>query len=210
MTRRIASAISKVFHPIFSPILAFVITALATRTGAIYSYHQLLLIFATISLLTVGLPTLAIVFLKWVGLITHLELGNRSERLLPLIISAIFVWGSSSLLYKIHYPISLVIFFRLSVILVLIATFITLFWKISLHGLGWGIITSIAFIVTGLNDNSYYLIFPITIIISGIVASARLYMGAHTPSQVYAGYALGFVGMFIGVLYQALLISYLL
>ncbi len=208
--RQSASTISRIFHPMFLPLLAFIITALATRTYVIYSNHQLLLITSAIILITIGLPVLVIVFLKWIGLVTHIELNNRSERILPLIICSIFVWGCSELLYKIHYPISLVIFFRLAVILILIATFVTLFWKISLHGLGWGTLTSIAFIVAGLNGGSLFFIFPLTIFISGIVTSARLYMGAHTPTQIYTGYVLGIVGMLVGVVFQSSLMNFLL
>lgn len=208
--RRVASAISKVFHPIFSPLMAFVIIAISVNASAIYSYHQLMLIFLTIGLLTVVFPSLVVLFLKWMGLISHYELSRRSERILPLIVGAIFVWGCSSFLFKIHFPISLTIFFRLAVILILLATFITLFWKISLHALGWGILTAITLIVFGLRPSDYFFLFPIFLFISGVVSTARLYMGVHSPAQIYSGYALGFIGMFLGLVYQVAILTYLI
>jgi membrane-associated phospholipid phosphatase len=38
------------------------------------------------------------------------------------------------------------------------------------------------------------------VLISGLTTPARLYLNAHTPSQVYVGYATGFIIVFLGVL----------
>ena len=208
--RRIASAISKIFHPIFSPLLAFLITAVGTKVSVFYRFEQMAYIFAVIFIVTVVFSMLSVIFLKWVGLVSHLEVNVRSERILPLIIGSIFIWGCSAFLNKIHYPISLVLFFRLAVILIVMGTFITLFWKISLHALGWGMLSAISLVINGLNGNSYFFIFPLILLISGIVASARLYLGAHNPMQIYCGYVLGFVGIIFGIAYQSILIHILL
>ncbi len=42
----------------------------------------------------------------------------------------------------------------------------------------------------------------VSVILAGIVSSARLYLNAHTPHEVYAGVVLGFAVCF-GILYFA-------
>ena len=45
--------------------------------------------------------------------------------------------------------------------------------------------------------------FIISILVSGVVGSARLYLKSHSASQVYAGFAVGF--MLVVIMYSILL-----
>ncbi|MBK8663664.1 MAG: hypothetical protein IPN18_18460 [Ignavibacteriales bacterium] len=42
-----------------------------------------------------------------------------------------------------------------------------------------------------------YLLILISIVIAGVVGSARLFLKAHTREQVYSGYLLGFLSQLI-------------
>ena len=206
--RNFARNISKIFHPIFLPLIAFLL--IATEIYVNYSALQLFIIIGIILLLTIVFPIIVILFLKWVGLISQLELNDKSERIAPLMLSVIFIWGCSELLYRFNFPITLILFFRYASIIIVIATFITLFWKISMHALGWGILSAIALILFGFRDTPYFFLFPMIILISGLVSSARLYLNAHTQTQIYCGYSLGFFGMLIGLFYQSIIINHIL
>jgi len=78
-----------------------------------------------------------------------------------------------------------------------LALIITFFWKISLHMAGISgvigglLILSIKF---GLGISPFLLI---AIVAAGFVASARLYLNAHNPSQIFVGFAIGFIPMII-------------
>lgn len=208
--RKIARNISRIFHPTFSPLLAFFLTLIATDISSNYSPYQLLVIGAIITVLTIILPLSVVLFLKWVGLVTQIELNDKSERIAPLMISVIFIWGCSELLYRYNFPITLILFYRLASILIVIATFITLFWKISMHALGWGILSAIALILFGFRETPYFFIFPLVILISGVVSSARLFLNAHTQTQIYSGFTLGLFGMLIGLFFQSMIINHIL
>ncbi len=208
--RELAHLFSKIFHPVFSPIWLFLIVSIGVQAFVLYSLVQMVYIFSIVSFLAVGMPILVILFLKWVGLISHLELNNRTERILPLVVGALFVWGASSFLHRINFPITMIMLLRLSVIVLVIATFITMFWKISLHALGWGVVSSVAFMMVGLTGSGYFFIFPITLFIAGLVATSRLYLGAHSPTQIYCGFGLGFIGLFTGVYFQAFWINFII
>jgi membrane-associated phospholipid phosphatase len=73
-------------------------------------------------------------------------------------------------------------------------------WKISIHMLGMG---SIVGLLVGLTMRYQSALLPIIlsiIIVSGLVGYARLRLDAHTPGQVYAGFALGVLVMLGAVL----------
>ena len=84
--------------------------------------------------------------------------------------------------------------------LVVVATVITVYYKISIHSLAlWGIIG----IILPLNKSSDQglLLVPtvIVILIAGLVMSSRLLLDTHTPREVMFGGMLGFAMGFIGV-----------
>ncbi|MDQ4141322.1 MAG: hypothetical protein M3142_12475, partial [Bacteroidota bacterium] len=79
---------------------------------------------------------------------------------------------------------------------------ISYFWKISAHSVGMG--GALGFIILlhtwQPEERTLYLVSG-TILLSGIVLSARLALNAHTPSQVYTGFLLGLaLGFGIGIL----------
>ena len=91
---------------------------------------------------------------------------------------------------------------------ILVATIITFFWRISLHTIGMGGLLGFftEMMITQAFDKSIMIpVFMLTVIIAGLVGSARLYLEAHTPAQIYAGYAVGFVGTAGGMFVNTLL-----
>ena len=92
---------------------------------------------------------------------------------------------------------------------VFVATAITFFWRISLHTIGMGGLLGFfteMMVTQTFNQSMMIPVFMITVIIAGLVGSARLYLGAHTPAQIYAGYAVGFVGTAGGMFVNTLLV----
>jgi membrane-associated phospholipid phosphatase len=72
--------------------------------------------------------------------------------------------------------------------------------KTSLHLLSLGISTSFFLILGCLHAHSFSTVVVLNILLAGAVANARLYLKAHTPSEVYLGFLFGFIAP-IGVYY---------
>lgn len=68
---------------------------------------------------------------------------------------------------------------------------ITIFWKISLHAIGVGGFLALMLQLSLHAHFFAYLLIPVAVAIAGLVLSARLYLQAHTPLQVAAGFAAG-------------------
>ena len=88
---------------------------------------------------------------------------------------------------------------ELSVILICITaslfvlTFITFYWKISAHGVAMGGLLGILFAFSQQYGNGVLMYQIIaTVILAGVVMTARLYLDAHKPDQIFAGMLMGF------------------
>ena len=79
-----------------------------------------------------------------------------------------------------------------AIIIILLASIISKFWKISLHMLGVGgligVLVSLQYLYGGLSSMIIYFM-----LIAGITAMARIYLKAHNHSQIYVGFIVGFI-----------------
>ena len=190
-----ARIISIIGHPIFHPTWMMVILLLSglTRFTPGNDLNFLAITFA----MTFLIPALIIVMMKRWNIIDSFEMENRDDRLGPLFIMILFLYVTLRFFNKIQL-FSIFNFYLTTVIVVTILAFIiTFFWKISLHALGWGNFTACLFIMTTASARMYLPYFIGSIIISGVVAAARLKLESHSNAQIYTGFAMGFATVII-------------
>ena len=144
---------------------------------------------------TMGLPLLMMPIFIQFGAIKSLAMESNSERILPLTFTLIPYVLSVYFLVKLPIPFVIAAFMLGASLAVASCLIISYWWKISIHLVGIGGIIGflIAFSIRLHTDVILYLI--ISILIAGLLASARLYSKAHKPIQVYVGFILGFVIM---------------
>jgi len=79
--------------------------------------------------------------------------------------------------------------------------FVTIRWKISAHAAAiGGLLGGFLMLSIRLQENPVWILSAL-ILISGIVGSARLILGKHTSTQVYAGFMLGLCMMMMAFSY---------
>lgn len=189
-----AKFISIITHPILLPtwmMLIFIhsgICSLHNINGGIC----LLTTFVT----TFVIPTIFMLILKRFGVIKSLTMERKEDRFIPLIIMVIFLFTIQSLFSDIVALGIFNFFISCNILLCSIVFWINIYWKISLHGTGWGSFVATLFIMTSMSSKIYLPYFIIGIIISGIVGSARLYLKSHSESQIYTGFAVGFITVY--------------
>ena len=190
-----AKIISIIGHPIFHPTWMMIILLLSGITRFTPGND---LTFLTITLsLTFLVPALVIVMMKKWHVIDSFEMEDRDDRLGPLFIMIMFLYVTLRFFNKFQL-FSIFSFYLTTVIVVTILAFIiTFFWKISLHALGWGNLTACLFIMTTASIRMYLPCFIGSIIISGIVAAARLKLKSHSNAQIYSGFAMGFATVIV-------------
>lgn len=185
MTNRPAEVISTVLHPVFLPVFfAFLLTA-----NAMYDITTLssLIVLAIFLVFTTILPLLSVFILQRSGWIKDISMPDRHERSYPMIITLLFnvIFLYLSTKYRTN-PI-------LNYIVLIIAFTIILSWgmniftRLSLHAGGWAAYTAttIWFLKMGWLLTPLFVV--IAVLLTGVVASARLKLKAHNGIELIVG-----------------------
>jgi len=192
MSFRPAQIISVVFHPLLVPTYALlVLTNLPTHFFLSMPINYRLLITVFVLLTTFVMPSLILVILKKFDVIKSLEMPERQERVLPLILVSAFFYLTYYLLKQSEQNSILTLFMIGATMLVLLCLIINYFTKISIHTTSWG-----GFFGALLGFSLFFRVeltfwLYIVILIAGLVGTARLVLKVHTPGQVFGGFVLG-------------------
>jgi hypothetical protein len=196
VSTKFANFISILFHPLLLATYLFVAFVLIDPMLALppgYSRMAQWLVVLVVWLTTFAIPALSLAMLKFTGNISSLKLEHRRERLVPFFYITMF-YAFTAYYFSRQMMVTNIAagIFILTTIMILAAAIITIFWKISVHSLGWGGIVGLLLAMVNLMPESQvkYLLLA-TLIIAGFVLSARLKLQVHTPAQVYVGFLLG-------------------
>jgi len=141
---------------------------------------------------------------KTFGTINSFTMKTRRERLIPFIfITGIYVATTWMFLQNGGRSLDDNLIRLLMVIdgLVMVATLVTFFYKVSVHSLAiWGIIGVMMVLARMAEINTMLYISTGMIVLAGFVMAARLHLGAHSAAEVFSGAALGLVASILGML----------
>jgi hypothetical protein len=201
VTRFFANFFSYIFHPLFisSYVMAFLIFA-HPLSFAEYDHMTKVFRFLTIIACNVFFPLFA-VFIMWrlKLFVTSIFLRGEKERIVPYLIAMIFYWWTWYL-YK-NLPDSPVISiqFLAGSFLALVGAFLcNIYFKISIHtvAMGGALMFFLLFSFTDEYASGLYL--SIALAATGVVATSRLLVGAHSSFEVWAGLFVGMLAQLIG------------
>ncbi len=178
----IAKYISRILQPVILAPVSFLYFSFA-RTSDLW-FGTLVWIITFIATNVVML--LYLESMKRDGLTASIDVPERIRRQKPFIVGIIGYLIASALLYLIGAPLIVVAIMTIYAVNTFIATIITSWWKISIHGMSVsGTLVPFIFLFGG-----YWwwavLLFPAMIF-------SRTKLKAHTPAQVAAGITLAFV-----------------
>lgn len=202
MFNTLAKIITYVLNPLIMPFIGVLFLLFFDD----YYYLQVngllkAYILGFIFVVTFLLPFLAALLLRSSGQISSLEMYNRDERKLPILITAFIYTALFFMVARVSGYDRIRLFILSTTIVLILAGFITNYFKISIHMLGIG---GVVGLVAYMSTYSLFNLTPLligSIITSGLVGAARLQLKAHTPIQVYSGFVLGFGVIFlIGIL----------
>lgn len=156
-----------------------------------------------VALFSIILPLAMLSIMVYWHIVQDIELTERRERFIPMVFSFVSIF----LLYVIinrTIPIKLLKTYTLAMAVVLIVYLISNFKiKTSLHLLGLGGITGLLVIISVLFQADLFIWLSIVIFISGIVASARIYLQVHTFPEIIFGFIAGFSGIYCTIYFLA-------
>ncbi|MEM8908835.1 MAG: hypothetical protein AAGD05_13395 [Bacteroidota bacterium] len=216
LLRFIAHFLSIVFHPLL--LLTYMLIILLTVNPYLFGVNTIgdsKILVMIIFLSTFLIPAVGIVMMRFLGLISSLQMPDKRERIGPYIITGIFyIWMFRNLLDHPDVPNAYKVFVLGATLALFMAFIINLFSKISMHAVGMGglvgmvVLTMLLFsyntflLRTGLFGTlqvSMNAVLMLALLIAGLVCTARLLLSAHTLQDIYGGFIVGFSMQFLAV-----------
>ncbi len=215
MIKGISKMVSVVFHPLF--IITYVTVfylAIDPYSFGVPSIGEQVPFILMIFFTTAIIPIIAVLLMKFLGLVQSLELKEAKERIGPYIITGIFyIWLTVNLFNNNEVPKLYVIFILGSAIGLFVSFFINNFVKISAHGVGMGgMLGFFLLLLQGPVQKVWFelsssqaigipiiFFFLLVVLLTGIVGTSRLLLKAHEAKEVMQGVLVGLSSVFFAM-----------
>ena len=189
-----AKFFSYVFHPLVIPTLGMLIIFNSNSyVNFAIPYELKKAVVILVGLSTFVIPTLFTLFLQNRGYIKTIEMETTKERVIPYGFTIIFYFFTIYVMMKVAIPPIIFNFMVGALVSVILAFIVNLKWKISAHMIGIGGLTGALIASSFLLNVNLLSYITLSILISGLVASSRLILNAHNPSQLIIGFLMGMV-----------------
>lgn len=196
--KRAAHFISFVFSPLLVPVygvaLALWFSQLCFLSGGSKFY-----VLMWVAVINTVIPASMILVLKQMGLVSDFGLNNRRDRTLPYCIVCLGYLSTAFLFSYWRLPSWMALFMAGAAIAVVISMIVNVWWKISAHLAGMGGMIGLMLRIYADHSEmgaSMAALLAVTLL-TGLVGSARVYLGRHTLGQVVAGTINGAVCVYI-------------
>lgn len=189
MSIRLAKAISWLFHPVWLGLLGtFVIFQNHTIIHSKLVNLNLEALWMLVFLSTAVLPVVSGMMITGIRDVRQLPaLDDRGRRIFMLIaglyqLLLLYMFVRGGMQYFVM-P-----FYIGNAISLFVCAWISLYYRISLHALGWGAFCAMLIFLIPHSDSNFIYVLMGSVMLSGMVMSARLWLGAHDNKQVYLGF----------------------
>jgi hypothetical protein len=196
MTKKFAQIISLIFHPVFIPTLGFLLFFNSDFYFSFITWEAKRFVLMVVLFSTGILPLLAMALLA-IKPKFEFSFETGSQRALPLLLSSVSYYLGYFLLNRINaYPV-FKIFIIASVLVIVVLLVLSLKWKISSHMAAMGGLTGALLALSFRTGTNPVWAIVMVIVVSGLVATARLRLEKNKLWHLEAGYALGFVTLYL-------------
>jgi hypothetical protein len=196
MAKKFAQIISLIFHPVLIPTLGFILLLNSGFYFSFITWEAKRFLLMVILFSTGILPLLSMALLA-INPKFELSFETGNQRALPLLVSSLSYYLGYFLLNKINaFPI-FKIFLIAPVLVIVILLVLSLKWKISSHMAAIGGLTGALLALSFRTGTNPVWAIVSVFVASGLVASARLKLEKNKLWHLEAGYALGFVTLYL-------------
>ncbi len=192
---KLAKVVYVVFYPLLIPVYGMLLlfsapTLLGYLPGSIKKIVLIILITNNLFVPLAFMP-----FLRLRGYISSFRMDDRQERIIPLLLSALLYSVTAYIFIRFQIPFFIKSYIFSVFFLVIAATVINFWYKISIHAIAAGGLTALVFILSLRMHVPLTEYIIMTVIFSGLVLSAGLQLRRHSPAEVWTGFLTGVAGM---------------
>ena len=205
--KSVAKIVSVIFHPLLMCTYGS-LSLFFLFKGSIYDFmfplRYKLIICSMIFSFSFFLPVINIYILYKMKRISTFTIQDQSERTFPYFVTSCFYFGLFYLFLDLSIWPSIKVLIFGAGLAILLTALINMKYKISAHMVGvGGLLGSVIVVSMAIKFNAIPLI-CVLILLSGLIATGRLYLRAHEPRQIYSGFFLGFITqILIFILFQS-------
>ena len=190
----VANFLSTVFSPLLMPTFGVFLLLWVSVLCLQPSGRRTALLLVCMAI-TCIVPLIFLSVMRHFKLIDGLHVEKREQRLIPYLFTALCYLAAAYYMYYTHFPQWSIMFMVGSMATVLVQAILSLKWKISAHmaGIG-GVVALINQIhVQGLSAFDLFWLLCLSIIVAGLLGTARLVLKRHNIWQVLAGVLVGYL-----------------
>lgn len=194
----VSHLMSWVFVPLLVPVYGTIMILTLSMMSFLPSASKIVFTLAVV-LFNVVVPMVLVLLLKRLGMVKDIGLNNRSERPIPYIIMIICFGGTALFFHIKGAPLWMTLFYAGGAVAATVNLIINIWWKISAHAAAMAGLVALLMIINrdGLPHQSISGWLIATVIATGLLGSARVWLGRHTVGQVMAGYLVGFLSIYL-------------
>lgn len=182
--------ISTVLHPIVIPTVGVMLYFIFVSQSL--DQRQQLLLLALVFGITYVIPVLALVLLKTLGLIQSFQVKTIRERRIPILMMLVLFYVLGDILANTPTLRDLgFLFYGTSLGLFITYILFAFQLKSSLHLFSMGSAIGFFLMIMNIYSMSLLPIIMVLILLSGLVASSRLHLKAHSSKELFVGFSLG-------------------
>ena len=182
------------FNPFLMPIYGLLIIIYSPTLFSYLSKEIKFMLFLIVLVNNGILPFMILSYLKMRNFISDWLVFNRGERLVPILTSAIFYGLTVYITYNFNIPGFIKSYFVASVAMTLIIGLVSLWIKASIHSAGMGAVVALISVLSIKTQVPLIGYLVTSIILTGLVMSARLWLNAHSVKEIWLGLVIGFFG----------------
>lgn len=189
---KLSTAVSWIFVPLLMPLYAlwFVFSFSIVSVIPLGMKWEITALFFA---LDVVIPALLVMLLKWLGLVEDIGLNGRRERLIPYLISIAVMAATGFWCQRLGMPGWVPMFYYGGAAAGLINLIVNFWWKISAHAAAMSGVLALLVYMSGNGFSDATLTWVVIwTLLTGLLGSARVWLGRHTVMQVFCGAACGF------------------
>jgi len=182
--------ISTIFHPVVIPTVGVMLYFIFVSQSL--DQKQQFLLLALVFGITYVIPVISLFLLKALGLIQSFQVTSIRERRIPILMMLVLFYVLGDILANTPMLRDLgFLFYGTSLGLFITYIFFAFRLKSSLHLLSMG--SAIGFFLVIMNSYAMSMlpIVMVLILLSGLIASSRLHLKAHTPNELFVGFSIG-------------------
>lgn len=191
--RLTSKIISFLFHPMLMATIGMYLILNTGPLSSILGVEGKRLVYLIVFFSTAVLPVSLLPLFYQFGVIKSFQMESSRERVVPVMVTAFFYFLGYLLLKRLGVGGLIAEFMLATIIATIGAGIMSYFWKISMHSIGLGGLAGALYAMSIHYSVDLSWVLVLIFLVAGLVGSARLYLGAHKPSQVYAGFLWGFL-----------------